>query len=130
MIIAQIGPFPLNNECIKGGVEASIYGLSMELIKSNNLLIYDIPRPNINEDYIEKNGCLRIFRFYSKYSNNTTALLRLRTITNSIISETRIFVISTPRVYFPFLFMFVLYLRIPSIVTVHGLMHVEKRNHG
>ena len=42
MKIVQIGPYPLNANCIKGGVEASIYGLSLEQAKTNQLFVIDI----------------------------------------------------------------------------------------
>lgn len=128
MRIALIGPYPVDIECIKGGVEASIYGLSLELIKSHQLFIYDIPRYNIKVDKIETIDNLKTFRFFSKSTNNTAALFRLRTINKLILKEKP----DICHIHSTSLFSFLIYIitrlyRIPSIVTVHGLMHVEKR---
>jgi len=54
MKIVQIGPFPKDAKYIGGGVEASVYGLSVELAETNSLFIVDVPRHEIKKDYSEK----------------------------------------------------------------------------
>ena len=44
MIIVQIGAFPLSIDCIRGGVESSVYGLAKALVHNNVVHVFDVPR--------------------------------------------------------------------------------------
>ena len=129
MKIVQIGSYPLDITLIKGGVEASVYGLSIEQSKTNQLFVIDVPRSEIDKDYIEKIPGTTIFRFFSKAGNNYMPLFRIRTILKTIQSiEPDICHIHTTSLFAFILFLLLRLSGIPSIVTIHGLAHIEKRN--
>ena len=128
MKIVQIGPYPLNANCIKGGVEASIYGLSLEQAKTNQLFVIDIPRSNIKTDFIEIKDSVNIFRFSSS-KNNFSAIFRSKTIFSTIQKQNPdVCHIHTTSLFCFIIYLFLKLLRIPTIVTVHGLAHIEKQN--
>lgn len=129
MKIIQIGPFPLNINYPNGGVEASVYGLSNELAKTNQLFVFDIPRICFKEDRIEKEGNLNVFRFYSKGSNNIFSIFRIKEIVKIIRQEKPAICHIHTLSLFPFLiYLFLKLYNIPVIVTIHGLAYIEKRN--
>ena len=53
MKIVQIGPFPIDPKCIRGGVESSVYGLAIEQAKSHEVHVFDFPRFN-QPDIVEE----------------------------------------------------------------------------
>ena len=44
MNIVQVGPYPLFADCIKGGVESSVFGLAQELANFHIVDVFDLPR--------------------------------------------------------------------------------------
>jgi len=129
MRIVQVGSYPIDSDQVKGGVEASVYGLSIELAKTNEIFVIDIPRTEVQNDFIEDNSGLKIFRFYSMKKKNIATLLRI----NDVISAVRNVKPDICHIHGTGLFSLVVYLstklsHIPTIVTVHGLAHIEKRN--
>jgi len=129
MKIAQIGSFPLDAACIKGGVEASVYGLVLEQAKNHIVSVLDIPRPEIEVDQKVLVENIQVFRFSSKGNSNYSGLLRVKTILKIIKDlDPDICHIHTTS-----LFSFVIYLLLKinglkTIVTIHGLAHIEKQN--
>ena len=63
--IIQIGPYPLSSDCVKGGIESSVYGLVQEQIKSSEVVVFDLPRLG-EEDREEMDGNVKIHRFKNK----------------------------------------------------------------
>jgi len=129
MRIVQVGLYPMDSDQVKGGVEASVYGLSVELAKMNEIFVIDIPRTEVQKDFIDNKSGLKIFRFYSKKKKNIATLLRMK----DVISAVRNVKPDICHIHGTSLFSLVVYLftklsHIPSIVTVHGLAHIEKRN--
>ncbi len=129
MKILQIGVYPLDKNCIKGGIEASVYGLSHELIKSNSVVVFDLPRTQISEDTQEEleNG-MRIYR-YAANGHNISAIKRCRTVLDDIKKEHP----DVCHIHGTGLFSYLLWkelkkLGIKTVVTVHGLLHIEKGN--
>lgn len=128
MKIVQIGSYPLSPDYIQGGVEASVYGLSMELSMTNSLFVMDIPRQDIKKDYIEKMEGITVFRFAATGKNNYSSLFRLKTILSHIRKQNPdICHIHTSSLFSFFIYLSLRLFRIPVIVTVHGLAHVEKQ---
>lgn len=129
MKIVQIGSYPLDITLIKGGVEASVYGLTIEQSKTNQLFVIDIPRREINKDFIENVSEITIFRFFAKGENNYKSLFRVKKILSTIRSlKPDICHIHTTSLFAFILFLLLKLSGIRSIVTVHGLAHIEKRN--
>ncbi|ADQ79276.1 glycosyl transferase group 1 [Paludibacter propionicigenes WB4] len=129
MKICQIGPFPLNASCIQGGVEASVYGLSMELAKTNQVFVIDIPRYEIKSDFIEKNDQITSYRFSAPSQRNFTTIFRLKKIVSIIrVQQPDLCHIHTTSLFSLICYISLKLLHFPCIVTVHGLAHIEKRN--
>jgi len=127
MKIIQIGPYPLDTSCIKGGVETSVYGLSMELAKTHEVLVLDNPRFEIKKDSIQGNEKVQIYRFYCKGTKNAEIIFRIKDIIPIIRKEKP----DICHIHSTSLFSLLLYIllkirRIPCIVTIHGLAHIEK----
>jgi glycosyltransferase involved in cell wall biosynthesis len=129
MRIVQGGNFPINIGEIKGGVEASIFGLTAELSRFHELIVIDYPRYSIKEDYVETILTEKIFRFKSPFSGNTSGLLRIWKIF-SIINKSKSDICHLHSTgWMSFLLFVLLKCRGQQlIVTIHGLAHIEKKN--
>lgn len=129
MKIVQVGPYPLKVDLIHGGVEASVYGLSQQLSKNNQVSVIDIPRSNVQKDHREVINKLCVYRFKKFGSRNLHSLTRVKAIIKVIkhLQPDIVHLHSTSLLAFC-LQLFLLLNRIPVVVTVHGLAHIEKRN--
>ncbi len=129
MKIIQIGSFPLDVSCIKGGVEASTYGLAKEQAKTNEVYVMDIPRQILYEDSKEIINNINVFRYVNKKKNNNGAIKCIHSIVKKIkqIKPDICHIHGTSPFSF-FLLSLLKFNRIKTIVTVHGVSHVEKRN--
>lgn len=130
MKIIQIGSYPLDVNCIKGGVESSIYGLSLELVKAHTVVIVDVPRLQLSVDKREElaNG-MRVYRYAAKGNNNISTIRRCESILSDIKQENP----NVCHIHGTGLFSYLLWRKLNkaglnTIVTVHGLLHIEKRN--
>ena len=83
--IIQIGPYPLSSDCMKGGIESSVYGLVQEQIKSSEVVVFDLPRLG-EEDREEMDGNVKIHRFKNKGRRQLGSILRVNHIANMIFS--------------------------------------------
>lgn len=128
MRIVQIGPYPINENLIQGGVEASVYGLSHEQSKASDVFILDIPRLGI-EDKTEVTERTTIFRFHNPGPHIRDASKRVQDILQ-IIKEIKPDVChlhGTGKFSWAMI-KAIRSLSIPIALTVHGLIHVEKKN--
>lgn len=129
MKIIQIGSYPLNPTLIKGGVEASVYGISVELSKFNELVVIDIPKHEIKADSCEQLDSIKVYRFYSKNMKNSASIIRLNEIVSIIkTNKPDICHIHTTGLFSLLIYVLLRLNKIPTIVTVHGLLHIEKQN--
>jgi glycosyltransferase involved in cell wall biosynthesis len=129
MKIIQIGSFPVNSKKIQGGVEASVYGLAMVQARSEEIIIIDVPRTDLNKDDIEKLGSIKVFRFSARSGTNYTSLFRVPKIVSIIRSlQADICHIHTTSLFSFVLYVFLRLLGIKIVVTIHGLAHKEKQN--
>ncbi len=129
MVIVQIGSFPLDSSCIKGGVEASVYGLAVEQSKNHKVVVIDIPRTELINDTSERINDIEIFRFSTKGKNNFSSVIRIHSILQIIrFQKPSVCHVHTTSLFALFIFIFLRFNRIPTIVTVHGLAHIEKKN--
>jgi len=129
MKIVQIGPYPMDVECIKGGVEASVYGLANELSKGHEVFVFDVPREEIKESYKTPIGKLIVYRFNRLGKSNNSSLLSVI----GYLKEIKLIEPDVCHIHTSNLFAFVLYLLLRTsglkvVVTIHGLAHIEKRN--
>ena len=128
MTILQIGPFPLDSTLIKGGVEASVFGLVSEQSKTSRVFVADIPRLG-GSDSVEEWGNITVYRFKNPGPHQKDSVKRVGDIVRVIleIAPTVCHIHGTGA----FSHALVRSLgshSIPIILTVHGLATVEKRN--
>jgi len=129
MKIIQIATFPTDITRIKGGVEASVYGLAIEQSGKHDVVICDLPRTEIQEDNCTTLNRLQIVRFASHGKNNLAALSRLKEYVRFIRKQAPdICHIHTTSLFCLAAYILLRFNRIPCIVTIHGLAHIEKKN--
>ena len=127
MNIVQIGPYPISQECIHGGVEASVYGLVQELSKNHIVDVFDIPRIG-EKDRVERYGNLTIHRYANPGSHNKDAVMRLKEMVRDIVALTPdvCHVHGTNAINKEIYFALQRH-DIEMILTVHGIAREEKK---
>lgn len=128
MKIIQIGPYPLSSDCIQGGVEASVYGLSQQLSNSNEVVCFDMPRMDVANAKETSDGVL-IFRYRNPGTNQRDMVKCKDQMVKDILSEHP----NVCHIHGTGLLALQLYKelsghRIKMMLTVHGLLFVEKKN--
>lgn len=154
MNIIQIGPYPFSLDCIHGGVEASVYGLVQELAReglainderlmadkkqnsliSNSLIsnrhvvdVFDIPRHG-EKDRVERYDNLTIHRYTNLGTHNKDAVLRVQEIVRDIVAlGPEVCHIHGTGAFSKEMYFALQRYGIKTIVTVHGLLHEEKK---
>ena len=128
MNIVQVGPFPLSADCIRGGVESSVFGLVNELSNNHVVDVFDFPRIN-GKDSVERKGSLTIHRYNNHGKYNQDAFDRGKEMLRDIIAlHPDIVHIHGTGKLSGALYSAVKDYGIPILLTVHGLLHVEKKN--
>lgn len=128
MKIVQIGPYPISKDCIRGGVESSVYGLAHALAKQHCVYAIDLPR--IGEiDRIELDEQISVYRFTNNANFNQGAVKRVKEIVNVVSSLNP----DVVHLHGTGLISYQLYRALQKrgiklMLTVHGLLHVEKMN--
>lgn len=129
MRVAQIGPYPIDEKCIKGGIEASVHGLSRELAIDNEVYVFDFPRYTNFKNVIENKESVTVYRYPARKKSNYWALFKIFRITKDIKTvKPEICHVHSTGLFYLLLYLYLNYLNFPTIVTVHGLAHVEKKN--
>ncbi len=127
MKIIQIGPYPLSSDCIQGGVESSVYGLVQELAKSHIVDVFDLPRLG-EKDRVERYGNLTIHRYANPGTHNKDAVLRLSEIVRDIVAlGPEVCHIHGTGTISKELYFALRNHGLQVMVTVHGLLHEEKK---
>lgn len=127
MRIAQFGQFPLNTCLVKGGVESSVLGLAQALCKSHEVFVFDIPRFGV-PDTVEMCEGMTVYRFNNAGKRNLDMIKRIPDIMNAL-RETPVDICHLHGTG-PFnlrLYKALEMAHIPVVVTVHGLIRVEKK---
>lgn len=128
MKIVIIGPYPLDETIIRGGVESSVYGLVIELAKEHQVYVMDFPRQGI-ADSIEDHNTHKVYRFHNGGAHQKDIIRRINDIVSVIKSlSADICHIHGTNVFSSRLFDRLENMGTPTLVTVHGLLHVEKQN--
>lgn len=128
MKIVQIGPYPISKDCIRGGVESSVYGLAHALAKRHRVYAIDLPR--IGEiDRKEQDEQIFVYRFANHANYNQGAVKRVKDIVDMVYSLSPDIV----HIHGTGLISYQLYRAfqkrdIKMMLTVHGLLYVEKTN--
>lgn len=128
MNVVQVGPFPLSADCIRGGVESSVFGLVNELSNNHVVDVFDYPRIN-GKDSVERKGPLTVHRYANPGNHNQDAMDRGKEILRDIVAlHPDIVHLHGTGGLSGALFSAVKTYGIPVLLTVHGLLHVEKKN--
>ena len=128
MRIIQVGPYPMSVDCIRGGVESSVYGLAKALTNEHQVYAFDNPRLE-GQDCIEQIDNVHIYRYKNNGVHNQDAIRRIQEIVEHIcvLKPDVVHVHGTGK--FSYLIYRTLAIKgIHMMLTVHGLLHVEKWN--
>ena len=126
--IVQIGSYPLANNCVRGGVEASVMGLSNELSKEFEVHVFDIPRMEGRLETV-KNGTVMVHRFPNDGRHQFSMAKQVGKIARQIVSlKPDICHIHGTSLYAWLMYRTLRKERLRVAVTVHGSICVEKRN--
>lgn len=128
MRIVQIGAYPVSSDCIGGGVEASVYGLAQEQSLAHEVHVFDVPRIG-GRKAVDKEGSVIVHRFCNTGKRQYQTARQVASMAQEIC-ELRPDVC---HVHGTGLFSWMMFRTLKSqgqkmIVTVHGLIRVEKRN--
>ena len=128
MIIVQVGSFPLSIDCIRGGVESSVYGLARELVHNHIIHVFDVPRLGGENQTSTVHGII-VHRYRNKGKHNVDACERVSQVVEEIVSlQPNIVHIHGTNQYSNDIYRLLVKKGIKVLVTVHGLANVEKRN--
>lgn len=128
MRIVQIGSFPESGNCIRGGVEASVFGLAKEQGKENEVHVFDVPRIGGGHNIEMVEGVI-VHRFCN-FGRRQFASSRL---VSSVSKEIQALRPDICHIHGTNLFSWLMYrklkrMKLSVIVTVHGLVLIEKHN--
>lgn len=128
MKIVQIGPYPISKVCIHGGVESSVYGLAHALAKKHGVYTIDLPRIG-ESDRKEQDEQILVYRFANHAIHNQGAVKREKDIVKLVCSLSP----DVVHIHGTGLISYKLYRALQKrgiklMLTVHGLLHVEKTN--
>ncbi|MBR0178462.1 MAG: glycosyltransferase family 4 protein [Bacteroidales bacterium] len=126
--IVQIGPYPESPECIKGGVEASVYGLAQEQGKTMEVHVFDFPRIG-GRTVPENDGAVTVHRYRNSGKRQAASSVLIKAMAKEICDLRP----DVCHIHGTGLFSWLLYRKLRKskqriAVTVHGLASVEKRN--
>jgi len=129
MRIIQIGPFPVDEMLIKGGEESSVYGLTNMLKYENEVCVLVVPINSVSKDYTVQDDNIIIHYFRNYIKNNLGSLLRIKRFIKIIKAyKPEICHLHSTSAFTFILLLYLRFKRIPYIVTVHGLLHIEQKN--
>ena len=128
MRVVQIGSYPLRPDCILGGVEASVYGLAQQQSRTMEVHVFDLPRID-GEVGIGTDGKVIVHRFRNEGQRQIATSRQVK----AMAKEIEILHPDICHIHGTNLFMWLMYrqltqMGLKTIVTVHGLVRVEKRN--
>jgi len=133
--VVQVGSYPLSLDCIRGGVEASVYGLVKELASEgvselgngHVVDVFDVPRIG-EKDRVERDGNLTIHRYANPGTHNKDAVLRLSEIVRDIVAlGPEVCHIHGTNAFSKQMYLALQRYGIKTVVTVHGIAHEEKK---
>lgn len=125
--IVQIGSYPQSSACIRGGVEASVYGLSQEQGKDAEVHVFDIPRIG-GKCEVVRDRSVTVHRYCNEGKRQvSTARMVVR-----IVEEICMLHPDVCHIHGTSLFAWLMYRKLKKknvklVVTIHGLVLVEKR---
>lgn len=128
MRVVQIGPYPESPDRIRGGVEASVFGLAHEQGQNMEIHVFDLPRMEV-ESTVKRDGNVTVHRFTNLGRRQVSMARQI----GQIIQEIVMLKPDICHIHGTGLFSWLMYCelkkeKLPVLVTVHGLIRVEKWN--
>lgn len=129
MRIVLVGSYPLSTDCIRGGVESSVYGLAQALVaRKHEVDVFDYPRL-AGKDASERKKLLTIHRYANNGRYNQDAKERAKEMFRDIVAlHPNVVHLHGTGELSLLLYKAINHYGIPLILTVHGLLHEEKKN--
>lgn len=126
--VVHIGQFPLDKGHIRGGIEASIYGLAKVQCATNEVHAFDIPRIG-GDASVENIESIIVHRFSNPDGRQFAASRQVPLMVKEIVALRP----DVCHIHGTSLFAWRMYKelgkqRVNVVVTIHGLVLVEKRN--
>lgn len=126
--IVQIGPFPLLSGRIQGGVEASVIGLAKAQSATHEVHVFDVPRIG-GSHVVENIEGIIVHRFCNQGGRQFAAGQQAVVMAQEIQTLHP----EVCHIHGTSLFAWLMYrelkkMKLPIIVTVHGLVRIEKLN--
>lgn len=128
MKIVQIGPYPISETIVKGGVEASVSGISRALAVRHDVYVLDFPRIGMTDSQEKRHG-ISIYRFRNPGRHVIDSAKRISDMMDIIrsIKPDICHIHGTSR-FCRRLFQELKKAGFAVVLTVHGLVSVEKKN--
>ena len=125
--IVQIGSYPISADCIRGGVEASVYGLVQVLSKNHTVDVFDVPRIG-EKDRVERYGNLTIHRYANPGMHNKDAVLRIKEMVRDIVAlGPNVCHVHGTNAFQKHIYIALQQHGIKMMLTVHGILREEKK---
>jgi glycosyltransferase involved in cell wall biosynthesis len=129
MKIIQAGHYPVDYSIIKGGVQASVFGLAKELAKNNEVTVIAYPKKEIVQDYtIKDDDGINIHYLKNSFKFQIMGALRISkfaTILNSVESD--VIHVHESSIFSLLLIIYLIAKRKKFVLTEHGIVHVDLR---
>ena len=127
MKVVQIGFYPQDENLIKGGVQASVYGLTQSLIKlSHKVVVITIPDKSVKKRTILEKENLSVYFFENEYKYQMLNILYFKKILSLIKKESPDVIHIHATTLLSLLLLSILKLRRKNVViTIHGIASVE-----
>lgn len=139
MKIVQVGQYPISADCIRGGVEASVFGLTQELVKQgHDIHVFDVPRmdskdsietPNITNGPRISTNTLIVHRYANPGSHNVDQLKCVPNMVQDILAlHPDIVHIHGTSELSANIYTSCQQHGLKLMLTIHGLARIEKKN--
>jgi glycosyltransferase involved in cell wall biosynthesis len=126
--IIQVGNYPVNYSIIKGGVQSSIFGITMELAKNNEVSVISYPKKEIGQDYSMKDDSGVIIHYLKNpYKFHVMSIIRLPKFI-AILNKMKgnIVHIHESSIFSLFLILYLVLSKKNFVLTEHGILFVEQ----
>ena len=128
MRVVQIGPYPESADCIRGGVEASVFGLAQEQGKSMEVHVFDLPRMGVKST-VNRDGNVTVHRFTNSGKRQVSMVGQVgRIVQEIVLLKPDICHIHGTSLFAWLMLRGLSKENLSVLVTIHGLICVEKRN--
>jgi glycosyltransferase involved in cell wall biosynthesis len=128
MKIIQAGNYPIDYSIIKGGVQSSIFGLTKELAKNNEVTVIAYPKKEIVQDYtIKDDDGINIHYLKNSFKFQVMGALRISkfaAILNRVESD--VIHVHESSIFSLLLIIYLIVKQKKFVLTEHGVLYIEQ----